>query len=382
MSISIGIVGVGAFGSGFISLFRKHPLVHRVALCDVQPDRVAAQAARHGITETYGSLDEICKSDIQALVIITQPWLHAEQVVQAMKSGKHAYSAVPAAFSEDGNKMLDGCNQIIETCRRTGMLYMMGETSYYRPEAMYCRRQAALGLFGTLVHADGEYLHDVDLPGCSLRDVARSRWGSHWDSSKSGDPPMHYPTHSTGGFLSVMKAHVTELSCLGYRDVSDDWHHRDTLSGNCFGNETALLRLSNGASATIKEYRRIGAPGHEGFSLMGTQASFINNLGLSRWVDRNGAPGAPIQDEEMRDALPPEVAEAFRNERGESDYGGHGGSHAYLVHEFVESVAQGRQPAINAWEAVRYLAPGIIAHQSALRGGELMKVPDWGDAPL
>jgi len=68
--------------------------------------------------------------------------------------------------------------------------------------------------------------------------------------------------------------------------------------------------------------------------------------------------------------------------KGESvAYGGHGGSHAYLVHEFVDAVASGRRPAINAWEAVRYMAMGIAAHQSALRDGETVNVPDWGDAP-
>jgi hypothetical protein len=63
------------------------------------------------------------------------------------------------------------------------------------------------------------------------------------------------------------------------------------------------------------------------------------------------------------------------------DLGGHGGSHAYLVHEFVSACSEGRAPAINAWEAVRYMAAGVTAHKSALRGGELLKVPDWGDAP-
>lgn len=84
----------------------------------------------------------------------------------------------------------------------------------------------------------------------------------------------------------------------------------------------------------------------------------------------------------MRDPLPPDVASAFRAECGESKmYGGHGGSHAYLVHEFVDAIAHGRQPAINAWEAARYMAAGVAAHRSALREGELQDVADWGDAP-
>ncbi len=37
--------------------------------------------------------------------------------------------------------------------------------------------------------------------------------------------------------------------------------------------------------------------------------------------------------------------------------------------------------AVNVWEAIAYTLPGIIAHQSALRGGEQMKIPDCGVAP-
>jgi predicted dehydrogenase len=81
----------------------------------------------------------------------------------------------------------------------------------------------------------------------------------------------------------------------------------------------------------------------------------------------------------MRDPLPEEVAAAWRETDGESiAYGGHGGSHAYLVHEFVDAIAQNRRPAISVWDAVRYMAMGVAAHQSALRDGETLPVPDWG----
>ncbi|UCH35400.1 MAG: Gfo/Idh/MocA family oxidoreductase [Armatimonadota bacterium] len=381
MGISVGIVGVGAFGRGFVGLFKRHPLVDRIAVCDIRSDRLSAVAREFEIAETYASLDDICRIDIQALVIITQPWLHAPQVIQALESGKHAYSAVPLAYSSDGDDMLEWCDRVIETCKRTGMHYMLGETSYYRPEAMYCRRRAQAGDFGNFVHAEGQYIHDVDWPACNLRDVARSRWGADWRPAKAGGIPMHYPTHSTGGFISVTRAHVTELCAFGREDPADDWHRADTESGNVMGNEIALMRMSNGATATIKEYRWVGAWGHEGFSVFGTKASFIDSFGQCRWITRDELPETFLATEEMRDPLPPEVAAAFRDEKGETEYGGHGGSHAYLVHEFVDAVAHNRTPAVNAWEAARYLAPGVIAHQSALRGGELMKVPDWGDAP-
>jgi len=382
MGVSIGIVGVGRFGKGFVRLFRDHPLVDRLAICDINAERLSACAQRFKITETYRSLDEICKSDLEALAIITQPWLHASQAIQAMESGKHVCSAVPIISLPNGDEMLEWCDRLIETCVRTGLHYMMAETSYYRPQAMYCRRRAAEGAFGEFVLAEGEYFHDIDNPGSNLRDVAKHRWGDKWDLSKSGHIPMHYPTHSIGGFLSVMKARVTEVSAFGFVYPNDDWFRQDTIYGNLFGNETAFFRLSNEATARVCEYRRIGHYGREGFQIFGTEGCFTDGPGGCHWVTQSGA--EPVTTEEMRDPLPPEVLAALRGDRASDQeaYGGHGGSHAYLVHEFVESLATGRMPVINIWEAVRYFAPGVMAHKSALKDGELLKVPDWGYPPV
>ena len=177
MGIRVGICGVGMFGAGFVRLFRDHPLVDGLAVCDLDAGRRAAAAKRFGIGETYASLDDLCKSDVHAVALFTQPWLHAPQAVAAMNAGKCVYSAVPVISLPDGDEMLDWTDKLLDACRRTGRHYMMGETSYYRPQAMYCRRRAAEGAFGRFVLGEGEYLHDVDSPGCNLREVARKRWG-------------------------------------------------------------------------------------------------------------------------------------------------------------------------------------------------------------
>ncbi|NCC69269.1 MAG: hypothetical protein EOM14_13950, partial [Clostridia bacterium] len=145
----IGLVGLGSFGSAFAPLFKSHPLVDRIALCDREPERIRKFADdpfykdKFNERDAYASLDAICESDLDALVIITQPWLHAPQCVQAMKSGKHVYSAVPIISIPDDDEILGWCDKIIDTSRKTGMHYMLGETTYYRPQAMFCRRKAA-----------------------------------------------------------------------------------------------------------------------------------------------------------------------------------------------------------------------------------------------
>ena len=362
MGITVGLVGVGMFGRHFIRLFKEHPDVERFALCDLRRDRLEYYAKKYEVSETYPSLDDICRSDIEALAIITQPWLHARQAVKALEAGKHVYSAVPAAQS------IEECNALVKTVERTGMIYMMGETSYFRPEAVFCRRKAEEGAFGEFIHCRAEYFHDMSH---GLYEVARNRWGDKWGRDKTGSIPMHYPTHSICFPVSVMRAHMTEVSAQGFIYPNDDWFRRDTIYKNPFSNEVALFKMSNGATALISEFRRVGHPGCERASgIYGTEGSFEQNLAGAVWITKHGK--EPVDPSMHHEWLPEPLA---------SNLGGHGGSHAYLVHEFVDSVNRQRMPRINVWEAVRYTAPGLIAHKSALLGGKLLKVPDWGDPP-
>jgi predicted dehydrogenase len=387
MGISIGLVGLGSFGGVFAELFHSHPLVDRVALCDREPARIKGFAdkeswrGKFNPRDAYTSLDDICRSDVQALVVITQHWLHAPQCVQAMEAGKHVYSAVPVITIPDSDETLDWCDRLVRTVERTGLSYMLGETTFYHPQAMYCRRRAAAGDFGAFTYAEGEYFHGYNDPGCDLREVLRlrlaSKAGQEWARThheryvKRGilDAPMHYPTHSTSGPISVMKAHALKVSAWGQKPVSKDPYFDIVV----FGNETALFQMSNGATMRICEHRECSV-GRETFRIYGTAGSFENDC----WKSYQGQAQPTV--EEMRDPLPADVAAAFGKALGtEGFYGGHGGSHAYLVNEFVDAIAHGRQPVINVWQAVRYMAPGAVAHKSALRDGEVLDVPDWGD---
>jgi hypothetical protein len=60
---------------------------------------------------------------------------------------------------------------------------------------------------------------------------------------------------------------------------------------------------------------------------------------------------------------------------------GHEGSHHFLADDFVTAVNSGSLPPVNAWVAARYTMPGIIAHESALKGGTRLEIPDFGEAP-
>jgi hypothetical protein len=67
---------------------------------------------------------------------------------------------------------------------------------------------------------------------------------------------MTYPTHSTSGPMSVMKARPVKVSAFGSKPRSSDPYFDDYA----FSNVTGLFQMSNGSQMRICEYRELAYP--------------------------------------------------------------------------------------------------------------------------
>jgi predicted dehydrogenase len=398
MGLKVGVLGAGAFASSFIPLFQAHPAVEEVCIAEAFPERRAEQAARFGIMRAFASQDELFASDVDAVAIFTQRWLHGPQAVAALEAGKHVYSAVPAGVT------VDEIGKLVETVKRTGLTYMMGETSYYYPSTLYCRQRFQAGDFGQFVYGEAEYLHDMSH---GFYEAYQHSGGTEWKKTASF-PPMLYPSHSVSMIVSVTGARMTKVSCLGYVDTAKDGVFEADVSmwRNVLSNETALFRTSDGGMARINEFRRVGL--HAGSSvrcsIYGTEGSYEEQSNAQVWntrvrseppVDLGDllAPkGMQVSEAELKD-IPEALREEFFNgvskvhpvERLPKEFvghrNGHLGSHQFLVLDFIEALTEAKLPPNNVWAAARYCLPGILAHESAKRDGEWMEIPDLGESP-
>ena len=52
-----------------------------------------------------------------------------------------------------------------------------------------------------------------------------------------------------------------------------------------------------------------------------------------------------------------------------------------MVDDFCQAYATGKLSPTNAWQAAKYNLPGLVAHQSALQGGKVLDIPDFGNPP-
>lgn len=394
MGLKIGVVGTGFAGS-FIPLFQAHPLVEEVAVAELDSEKLKKTAERFGIKRTFPSLDELCQSDVDAIALFTNRHLHGPHTLQALRAGKHVYCAVPMASS------IEDMQAIIELADQSDLIYMTGETSYYYPATIYCRSRFGQGDFGNIVYGEAAYLHDMSH---GFYDAYKHSDGANWKKA-AGLPPMFYPTHSVSMILGVTGAYATQVSCLGYKDTEGDgvFEAGANYWDNEFSNQTALLRTSDGGMMRINEFRRVGwsCRGERSvhMSLFGTKGTFEEQFNATAWTSLKWGEIVDLTDILTCQAV--EVGDAHKelHELIQRDYysgvakvhpvhrlpetfkglhNGHAGSHQFLVDDFVKAVSQHRLPPNHAWQAARYCIPGLIAHESSLRGGEMLTIPDFG----
>ncbi len=364
--IRMGVVG-GNFGRNFF--WHEHPNCTVVAVSDLIPERRDLLMKAYKCKKSYESLEKlILDKNIDAVAVFTPAPDHVRHIVEVLKSGKHAICAVPAA------QTLEDCQLLIDTVKQTGLTYMMAETSYYQQPTISARKFYQEGKFGKLFYVESEYLH----PG--IENLYFEKGKPTW---RQGSPAMLYPTHCTSHLISVTGERLTEVTCVGWGD--DDPAHKNNVYNNPFWNETGFFKTNRGNSMRIVNLRKGAVKGAERAQYYGDQMSyyFPNPLGLGAMLVHNGNQTEKDDGGFARancTAEPYEVPQYWKTDllpeplRHDS---GHSGSHTFITHEFIDSLVKGRKPTVNVYEAVAYTAPGLVAHDSSMKGGESLKIPSF-----
>lgn len=338
--IRVGIVGYGVCRFGAAFGFQDHPNVEVAAVSDLFPDRCAALAEACRCETTYPSLEELVKDDsLEAVFVATDAPSHAQHCIEVLKHGKHAACAVPAVFGS-----LEDADRLFEAVKDSGLNYMLFETSTFHADLHAMRQIYRAGGFGRLAYSEGEYFHYMSQPIDSYKG---------W---RIGLPPQWYPTHSNAYYVCVSGGSFTEVSCMAMPSLLEHLQPENNPYENPFGTEIALFRTSEGGAARMAVSWDTPGFGREAGRVRGQRGSFEGSYqGLAE------TPGNL-----KRPPLPPGVAP-----------GGHGGSHGHLTEEFIRSILQQRRPLVDITWALNLTVSGIVAHQSALRDGELMKIPQY-----
>jgi len=367
--INIALAGLG-FGAEFIPIYLKHPNANLAAICQRTESKMNALGDTFGIEKRYISFNDlILDPDIDAVHINTPIPDHGWQSIAALKAGKHVACTVPMATT------VDECQEIVALCEEKGLTYMMMETVVYSREFLFMRELYEKGELGKIQYLKASHQQDMD------------GWPDYWP----GLPPMHYATHCVGPVLGLTRDQAEYVSCFGSGTIREELHQH---YGSPFAVESTQIKFKD-SDLSAHVYRSlfdVARQYRESFEVYGSKKTvewpLIENNPLV--VHTAKKPEAEIPEEincpDYAHLLPSEI-QVFTT-KGVYDLedsqhlsftqgAGHGGSHPHLVHAFIDALIKEKQPYPHAVESANITCVGILAHESAMNGGEIMRLPEF-----
>ena len=365
--INVAIVGLG-FGAEFIPIYQRHPRANLYAICQRRPEKLNAVGDAFGVERRTTDFKALLRDpDVDAVHINTPIPDHAWMAIAALKAGKHVACTVPMATS------VADCKKIVDLVKRTGLRYMMMETVVYGREFLYIKELYDTGKLGKIQFLQASHQQDMD------------GWPNYWP----GLPPMWYATHCVGPMLALTGATAEYVSCFGSGTIRK---RLIPCYGSPFAVETAHVKFKD-SDLTARIYRSlfdVARQYRESIDVYGSKQSF-------EWTLIEHEPHVLHTAKRPEPKIPQKVAapdyarrlpKPIRRFTTKGIYdlaktthlsftqgAGHGGSHPHLVHEFVTALAEDREPFPNARQSANWTCVGLCAHQSALAGGKIVKLP-------
>ena len=364
----VAIIGLG-FGAEFIPIYQAHPNANMYAICRRNEAEMNKIGDAFGVERRYANYEDVLADPVVDFVHINSPIPdHAWMSIAALKAGKHVMCTVPMATT------IEEYEQIVDLVKSTGLKYMMAETVVYSREFLFIKEMYQKGELGKIQYMQAS--HPQDMEG----------WPEYWERMI----PMHYATHVVSPVLGLVNGFAEYVSCLGSGTINEALARK---SGNSFAVESCHIKIKDSDLAahiwrflfdTARQYR-------ESFDVYGTKKSFEWALveGEEHVVHTAKKPEAEIAERvKVPDYahLLPEAIRPFTSTIQDAAHlsfiqgAGHGGSHPHLTNEFLRALLEDRDPWPNAAQSANWTCTGICAHQSAMRGGEIVRLPQftWG----
>jgi predicted dehydrogenase len=305
----MSVVGWGLVGCGDIAAKRVAAALGQsegsalVAVARARAALAAEFAERHGSRRWHADWrDVLADADVDAVYLATPVHLHAEQAIAAAERGKHVLCEKPMALRPAD------CERMIAAARAHGVRLGVAYYRHHYPVIARLRELLASGEIGAPVLAQAQAFENFD-PG---PDHPRA-WLVR-RSESGGGPMADFGCHRIEVLLDLLGP-VAEV-----HGFPDKVRYREReVEDTC----VAHLRFRGGAAAVLT-VTHAALESRDSLEILGTRGSLrvdVLNQGTLRVVTATGT-----RDE----AHPP-----------------HPNLHLPLVEDFVASIREGREPAVD-----------------------------------
>lgn len=383
--VKIGYVGLGRRGKNVLdNCFSEMKDVEIVALCDTYKPFLdegwdILQKKGHSkpiMTTEYN--DIISNPDIDAVIIMIGWDNRAHFAELAMLAGKYTAIEVGCAFD------ISECYSLIDVYEKTGTPLMMLENCCYGRREMMGLNIVKQGLFGEIVHCAGGYHHY--LPDMELfKDIDHENPHYRLKSYEKRNCE-NYPTHELGPISKVLNINrgnrMMTISSFasksaGLKDsakrilgedstyAKKDYKQGDIITSviTCANGETIHLCLDTTVPRAYYS-RNFTIRGTKGMYTEERHALFFE--GMEEPTENN--------EEEMYEKYDHPLHKEYASLGTKGD---HDGMDWLVCRAFVESVKNGTNTPIDAYDTVTWMAIAPLSEMSIAKGGMPVDIPDF-----
>ena len=268
-SLRAGVIGLGV-GARHIASYQAHARCTVVAVCDFDTQRLQEIGAQNpGMQLTREAADILSDPNIDVVSIASYDNYHSQQVLAAVKAGKHIFVEKPLCLTQEDFEQIDSA-----LCAHPEVQLSTNLVLRSSPQFQQLRKKIQSGALGRLFHLEGDYNY-------GRIEKLTAGW--------RGQIPFYSVSHGgaihlidlllwlSGGRVSAVVAIGNQIATEGTQ-----FKHRDMT--------TALLRFTDGMTAKVTANFGCAMPHHHGLAVHGTTGSFKHDfLGGAYYSSRDPA---------------------------------------------------------------------------------------------
>lgn len=383
--VRVGYIGLGLRGVGMLKkCFSEMNDVELVALCDWDEAKLAEISTyleEKGKAKPYTTKDykDLMNDDsIDAIVIMTGWDTHVELAKASMRAGKYTALEVGCVYD------IHECYELIEVYEETKTPLMMLENCCYGRREMMALNLVEQGLLGEVVHCKGGYMHYLNKQDMFYDPNAQ--YPHYRVKEYMLRNCENYPTHELGPICKVLKINrgnrmmkltSTASKSRGLKTYAESHLPADSIYNQveykqgdivntcitCANGETILLTLDT--TLPRPYYSR-------DFTVRGTKGMYTEERKVLYFEDMEEEVD---NNEEESFAKYDHPLHAEYTKLGER--GGHNGMDWLVCRAFVESVKNGTNTPIDAYDTITLMSIGALSEMSIQKGGAPVDIPDF-----
>jgi len=243
--VNVGLLGMGAQGQVLLNAMLRIPGLRFRAVCDIWTEYNQKRGVNllrkykfdvNGYEDYREMLDK--EKDLDAVVIATPDFWHAEHAIECLKAGKNVYC------EKEMSNTLEGARSMVLAARESGKVMQIGHQRRSHPRYLHCYNHLLqeAHILGRIVTVNGQWNRAVGpdlgwperytIPDARLKqygfDSMHQFRNWRWFKGKGGGPIVDLGSHQIdiyGWFLGANPAHVMASGGLDYHDPkTHEWY--------------------------------------------------------------------------------------------------------------------------------------------------------------